>query len=94
MCGQLGQSTSLSLVDFLLMSWGGTGVLTYHSFICVVRSFYQTVKIHPSSVLHSKKALAIIYDEIVHTKATYARNVSSIHYSWLAEQSSFNQRAV
>ncbi|WWC92077.1 uncharacterized protein L201_007031 [Kwoniella dendrophila CBS 6074] len=44
-----------------------------------------TVKIHPSSVLMSKKVPAILYDELAITSAFYARNVSTFEQHWLTE---------
>ncbi|WVN89551.1 uncharacterized protein L203_104776 [Cryptococcus depauperatus CBS 7841] len=44
-----------------------------------------TVKIHPSSVLMSKKVPAILYDELTITSAFYARNVSAFEQCWLME---------
>nr|XP_019051332.1 ATP-dependent RNA helicase prh1 [Kwoniella bestiolae CBS 10118]OCF30262.1 ATP-dependent RNA helicase prh1 [Kwoniella bestiolae CBS 10118] len=44
-----------------------------------------TVKIHPSSVLMSKKVPAILYDELTVTSSFYARNVSSFEQHWLTE---------
>ncbi|WWC72372.1 uncharacterized protein I206_106334 [Kwoniella pini CBS 10737] len=44
-----------------------------------------TVKIHPSSVLMSKKVPAILYDELTITSAFYARNVSTFEQHWLTE---------
>ncbi|OXM81762.1 ATP-dependent RNA helicase prh1 [Cryptococcus neoformans Bt63] len=44
-----------------------------------------TVKIHPSSVLMSKKVPAILYDELTITTAFYARNVSAFEQHWLTE---------
>ncbi|WVQ95704.1 hypothetical protein IAU59_002803 [Kwoniella sp. CBS 9459] len=44
-----------------------------------------TVKIHPSSVLMSKRVPAILYDELTITSAFYARNVSSFEQHWLTE---------
>ncbi|KAK4051658.1 Salivary acidic proline-rich phosphoprotein 1/2 [Microbotryomycetes sp. JL201] len=38
----------------------------------------RTIHIHPGSCIHNKRAPAIIYDELVLTTKTYARNVSSI----------------
>ncbi|KAK4688275.1 hypothetical protein P7C73_g1837, partial [Tremellales sp. Uapishka_1] len=43
------------------------------------------VKIHPSSVLMSKKVPAIVYDELTITSSIYARNVSAFEQHWLAE---------
>ncbi|OCF33609.1 ATP-dependent RNA helicase prh1 [Kwoniella heveanensis BCC8398] len=44
-----------------------------------------TVKIHPSSVLMSKRVPAILYDELTITSAFYARNVSVFEQHWLTE---------
>ncbi|KAK8850372.1 hypothetical protein IAR55_004290 [Kwoniella newhampshirensis] len=44
-----------------------------------------TIKIHPSSVLMSKKVPAILYDELTITSAFYARNVSAFEQHWLTE---------
>ncbi|RXK41757.1 ATP-dependent RNA helicase prh1 [Tremella mesenterica] len=49
------------------------------------------VKIHPSSVLMSKKVPAIVYDELTITSSIYARNVSCIDQSWLLEIPWFQQ---
>lgn len=46
-------------------------------------SLQQVVAIHPGSIMHNKRAPAIIYDELVMTTKSYARGVSSIQLSWL-----------
>ncbi|ORY35839.1 P-loop containing nucleoside triphosphate hydrolase protein [Naematelia encephala] len=51
----------------------------------------QLVKIHPSSVLMSKKVPAILYDELAITTSVYARNVSSFDQHWLSEIPWFKQ---
>ncbi|KAF1808052.1 P-loop containing nucleoside triphosphate hydrolase protein [Eremomyces bilateralis CBS 781.70] len=45
----------------------------------------QTVAIHPSSVLFSKKVEAIMFSEFVFTNKSYARGVSSIQMDWIGE---------
>ncbi|KAJ5171920.1 ATP-dependent RNA helicase prh1 [Penicillium capsulatum] len=45
----------------------------------------QTVAIHPSSVLFSKKVEAIMYNEFVFTNRTYARGVSAVQMDWVGE---------
>ncbi|OCF58409.1 ATP-dependent RNA helicase prh1 [Kwoniella mangroviensis CBS 10435] len=52
-----------------------------------------TVKIHPSSVLMSKKVPAILYDELTVTSSFYARNVSSFEQHWLTELPIFAKSA-
>ncbi|KAL7422657.1 Salivary acidic proline-rich phosphoprotein 1/2 [Cryptotrichosporon argae] len=49
------------------------------------------VKIHPSSVLMSRKVPAIVYDELAITSAIYARNVSAFEQGWLADVPWFAQ---
>ncbi|KAI0761980.1 P-loop containing nucleoside triphosphate hydrolase protein [Trametes elegans] len=51
------------------------------------------VKIHPSSSLADKKVPAIIYDELVYTTHVYARGVSGVSRSFIAEVPVFQQRA-
>ncbi|ORX41168.1 ATP-dependent RNA helicase prh1 [Kockovaella imperatae] len=43
------------------------------------------VKIHPGSVLMSKKVPAILYDELAFTSGIYARGVSAFEQHWLAD---------
>ncbi|WVQ70498.1 hypothetical protein IAR50_000017 [Cryptococcus sp. DSM 104548] len=50
-----------------------------------------TVKVHPSSVLMSKKVPAILYDELAITTSFYARNVSAFEQQWLTEIPWFKQ---
>ncbi|RPD54669.1 P-loop containing nucleoside triphosphate hydrolase protein [Lentinus tigrinus ALCF2SS1-7] len=45
----------------------------------------SVVKIHPSSSLADKKVPAIIYDELVYTTQIYARGVSAVPRSFIAE---------
>ncbi|PKX99878.1 putative ATP-dependent RNA helicase [Aspergillus campestris IBT 28561] len=45
----------------------------------------QTVAIHPSSVLFSKKVEAILYNEFVFTNRSYARGVSAVQMDWVGE---------
>lgn len=45
----------------------------------------QTVSIHPSSVLHAKKPRCIVFDELLRTTRSYARNVTVVEPSWLPE---------
>ncbi|KAK1922948.1 ATP-dependent RNA helicase prh1 [Papiliotrema laurentii] len=52
------------------------------------------VKIHPSSVLMSKKVPAIVYDELAITSSIYARNVSSFDQAWLTDIPWFKQANV
>ncbi|KAI0643096.1 P-loop containing nucleoside triphosphate hydrolase protein [Trametes meyenii] len=50
------------------------------------------VKIHPSSSLADKKVPVIIYDELVYTTQVYARGVSAVPRSFIAEVPVFQQR--
>ncbi|KAG8700926.1 putative ATP-dependent RNA helicase dhr2, partial [Ceratobasidium sp. 395] len=43
------------------------------------------VKIHPASSLAGRKVVAIIFDELAYTSATYARGVSAIPRQWIME---------
>lgn len=43
----------------------------------------QPVAIHPGSLLHNKRAQAIMYDELILTSKAYARGVSAIQLSWM-----------
>lgn len=45
----------------------------------------RPVKIHPASSLSGRKATAILFDELAHTSATYARGVSAIPRQWIME---------
>ena len=45
----------------------------------------QKVMIHPSSVLHGRKPPCIIFEELLRTTRSYARNVTVIEASWLPE---------
>ncbi|KAJ8523210.1 hypothetical protein ONZ45_g347 [Pleurotus djamor] len=54
---------------------------------------HSTVKIHPSSVLSSKKVPAIIYNELVYTNQVYARGVSSIPKAFFMSIPSLNQQS-
>ncbi|KAF8606648.1 P-loop containing nucleoside triphosphate hydrolase protein [Ceratobasidium sp. AG-I] len=45
----------------------------------------RPVKIHPGSSLCGRKVSAIIFDELAHTSATYARGVSAIPRQWIME---------
>ena len=45
----------------------------------------QTVSIHPSSVLHGRKPRCIVFDELLRTTRSYARNVTAVEPSWLPE---------
>lgn len=45
----------------------------------------QTVSIHPSSVLHGRKPRCIIFEELLRTTRSYARNVTVVEPSWLPE---------
>ncbi|CAE6454957.1 unnamed protein product [Rhizoctonia solani] len=45
----------------------------------------QMVKIHPGSSLSGRKVTAILFDELAHTSATYARGVSAIPRQWIME---------
>lgn len=47
------------------------------------------VKIHPSSVLHSKTPECIIFNEVIRTSRQYVRGVTSIDASWLPEIAPF-----
>ena len=46
----------------------------------------QTVAIHPSSVLFGRKVEAILFNEFVFTKKSYARGVSAVQLDWIAER--------
>lgn len=50
---------------------------------CVGR---QVVAIHPSSVLFGRKCEAIVFNEFVFTKKSYARGCSAVQLDWIAEQ--------
>ncbi|KAH9891943.1 P-loop containing nucleoside triphosphate hydrolase protein [Cubamyces lactineus] len=50
------------------------------------------VKIHPSSSLADKKVPAIIFDELVYTTSVYARGVSAVPRSYIAEVPVFQAR--
>lgn len=52
----------------------------------------QPVKIHPSSSLFGRKALAIMYEELIVTSNTYAMGVSSIPREWLLDLPLFKQQ--
>ncbi|KAK4110399.1 P-loop containing nucleoside triphosphate hydrolase protein [Canariomyces notabilis] len=45
----------------------------------------QVVAIHPSSVLHGQKKEAIMFLEHVYTQKNYAKKVSAIEATWIAE---------
>ena len=45
----------------------------------------HVVAIHPSSVLHGQKKEAIMFLEHVYTQKNYAKKVSAIQASWIAE---------
>ncbi|OBZ71650.1 putative ATP-dependent RNA helicase prh1 [Grifola frondosa] len=51
------------------------------------------VKIHPSSSLCDKKVPAIVYDELIYTSHVYARGVSSVPRSLIAEIPILNHRS-
>ncbi|KAF8340518.1 uncharacterized protein EI90DRAFT_2906453 [Cantharellus anzutake] len=51
------------------------------------------VKIHPSSTLFGRKVPAIVYDELIFTNNTYARTVSALEQSWIAELAIHNRRS-
>ncbi|KAG8789977.1 putative ATP-dependent RNA helicase dhr2 [Ceratobasidium sp. 428] len=46
---------------------------------------HRPVKIHPASSLAGRKVVAIIFDELAYTSATYARGVSAIPRQWIME---------
>ena len=46
----------------------------------------QTVAIHPSSVLFGRKVEAIMFNEFVFTKKSYARGVSAVQLDWIGER--------
>ena len=46
----------------------------------------QTVAIHPSSVLFGRKVEAIMFNEFVFTKKSYARGVSAVQLDWIRER--------
>ena len=43
------------------------------------------MSIHPSSVLHGRKPRCIVFDELLRTTRSYARNVTVVEPSWLPE---------
>lgn len=43
------------------------------------------MSIHPSSVLHGRKPRCIVFDELLRTTRSYARNVTAVEPSWLPE---------
>ncbi|KAG8763599.1 putative ATP-dependent RNA helicase dhr2 [Ceratobasidium sp. 423] len=45
----------------------------------------RPVKIHPASSLSGRKVTAVLFDELAHTSATYARGVSAIPRQWIME---------
>ena len=45
----------------------------------------QTVSIHPSSALFSRRAPCVIYNELVFTTRLYMRDLTTIEAAWLAE---------
>jgi len=45
----------------------------------------QDVHIHPSSVLHGKRAECIVFNELVRTTRQYARGVTAVEALWLPE---------
>ena len=47
------------------------------------------VKIHPSSVLHSKAPECIIFNELIKTTRQYVRGITSIDATWLPELAPF-----
>ncbi|KAH9849518.1 P-loop containing nucleoside triphosphate hydrolase protein [Lenzites betulinus] len=51
------------------------------------------VKIHPGSSLADKKVPVIIYDELIYTTQVYARGVSGVPRSFIAEVPVFQQRS-
>ncbi|KAI0714086.1 P-loop containing nucleoside triphosphate hydrolase protein [Cerioporus squamosus] len=53
----------------------------------------SVVKVHPSSSLADKKVPAIIYDELVYTTQIYARGVSAVPRSFIAEVPVLKQRS-
>ncbi|KAI9810835.1 MAG: putative ATP-dependent RNA helicase dhr2 [Pycnora praestabilis] len=50
----------------------------------------QTVAIHPSSVMFSKKVEAIMYNEFVFTNRTYARGVSAVQMDWIRDAPAYS----
>ncbi|KAF8585715.1 P-loop containing nucleoside triphosphate hydrolase protein [Ramaria rubella] len=52
-----------------------------------------TVKIHPSSAMTNRSAECIFFEELVFTSQTYARGVSAIPRSFLAELPSYQTRS-
>ena len=46
----------------------------------------QVVAIHPSSVLFGRKVEAIMFNEFVYTKKSYARGVSAVQLDWVGER--------
>jgi len=45
----------------------------------------QTVSIHPSSALFSRRAPCVLYNELVFTTRLYMRDLTTIEAAWLAE---------
>lgn len=45
----------------------------------------EVVKIHPSSVLHSKRPAVVVFEEAVLTSQVFVRTVSAVEPAWLAE---------
>ncbi|KAI9465636.1 P-loop containing nucleoside triphosphate hydrolase protein [Lactarius psammicola] len=66
------------------------GLLQHVAFLQPDGSYKQmmgpsTIKIHPSSFLIDKRSPAIMYNELVYTTNIYARGVSAIYKSFIAE---------
>lgn len=66
------------------------GLVQHSAFLQPDGSYKQTmgqsiIKIHPSSTLCDKKVPAIVYEELVYTSQIYARSVSSVPKSLIAE---------
>ncbi|KZT11763.1 P-loop containing nucleoside triphosphate hydrolase protein [Laetiporus sulphureus 93-53] len=89
-CGDQEQNVLKSLVR---------GLVQHAAFLQPDGSYKQLmgpsiVKIHPSSSLCDKKVPAIIFDELVYTSNIYARGVSAVPRSYIAEVPVLNQKSV
>lgn len=87
-CGEKEEPVVRSLAQGLAMN---------SAFLQVDGSYKQTmghsfVKIHPGSVLAERQVPAIIYDELIFTKHTYARGVTSVPKSVFAQIGALNRR--
>ncbi|GBE85278.1 P-loop containing nucleoside triphosphate hydrolase protein [Sparassis latifolia] len=87
-CGDNEQKIMKSLVS---------GLVQHTAFLQPDGSYKQLmgpsiVKIHPSSSLCDKKVPAIVYDALVYTSHIFARGVSAVPRSYIAEVPVLNQR--